>query len=410
MANAAGWDSGTVPATAATGVLTLAANANNGETVTLDAKTYTFQTVLTDVDGNVLIGATASDSIDNLVAAITLGAGGGTLYAASTTLHPSVTAAAGVGDTMDVTAKKTGTDGNLIASTETMTSGSFGGATLSGATMWAATDEIVVPSTTTVGMLTNVDWWTNTSPELEIARMNVDGPEVPFTQPIGSTGNPLRLIVDKVNYLGTGELHLDNKIAGGGSSDDVPEYVIDSASAEVCAYLDGMVGAVLVRAGLVHVLASATINSDHTTPSIRGTYSPSAEIVVFGLDLNGAQIVHANMGIIRNARKQASAGSDSNNTFIILGSGARLYQTGVWEVRNRLFIINDGGDIDYAPENDPGSFGPIMQLIGGNTSFGNMVYSLQTARGVIGPYAEVSEGVLDVFVNDPIDLRKDFPL
>ena len=35
-----------------------------------DTKTYTFQTVLTDVDGNVLIGATASDSIDNLIAGV----------------------------------------------------------------------------------------------------------------------------------------------------------------------------------------------------------------------------------------------------------------------------------------------------------------------------------------------------
>jgi hypothetical protein len=117
---------------AATGTLTLTGNAANTETVTIDTKTYTFQTVLTDVDGNVLIGATASDSIDNLIAAITLGAGSGTLYAASTTVHPTVTAAAGAGDTMDATAKVQGTAGNTIATTETLGSGSWGGATLSG--------------------------------------------------------------------------------------------------------------------------------------------------------------------------------------------------------------------------------------------------------------------------------------
>lgn len=111
----------TVPAgVAATNVLTLAANAANAETVTIDTKTYTFQTALTDVDGNVLIGATASDSIDNLIAAITLGAGAGTLYAASTTLHPTVTASAGAGDTMDAAAKVQGTNGNSIATTETL--------------------------------------------------------------------------------------------------------------------------------------------------------------------------------------------------------------------------------------------------------------------------------------------------
>jgi len=117
---------------AATGTLTLTGNALNAETVTIDTKVYTFQTVLTDVDGNVLIGATASDSLDNLIAAITLGAGSGTLYAASTTLHPTVTAAAGAGDTMDASAKTEGTAGNTIATTETLTNGSWGGATLSG--------------------------------------------------------------------------------------------------------------------------------------------------------------------------------------------------------------------------------------------------------------------------------------
>ena len=123
----------TVPSgVAATGTLTLAGNANDTETVTIDTKTYTFQATLTDVDGNVFIGATASDSLDNLIAAITLGAGAGTLYAASTTLHPTVTAAAGAGDTMDATAKKQGTAGNTIATTETMTNGSWGAATLTG--------------------------------------------------------------------------------------------------------------------------------------------------------------------------------------------------------------------------------------------------------------------------------------
>ena len=119
-------------AAAATGVLTLTGNAVDTETVTIGTKTYTFQATLTDVDGNVLIGATASDSLDNLIAAITLGAGSGTLYAASTTLHPTVTAAAGAGDTMDATAKSTGTGGNSIATTETLTNGSWGAATLSG--------------------------------------------------------------------------------------------------------------------------------------------------------------------------------------------------------------------------------------------------------------------------------------
>lgn len=113
------------------GILTLAANSGNTETVVLDTKTYTLQDTLTDVDGNVHIShADASGTIDNLIAAITLGAGSGTAYAASMTLHPTVTAAAGAGDTIEVTAKTKGTSGNSIASTETLADGSFANSTL----------------------------------------------------------------------------------------------------------------------------------------------------------------------------------------------------------------------------------------------------------------------------------------
>lgn len=127
-------DVATTAAVAATGTLTFGANPLNTETVTIGTKTYTFQTALTDVDGNVLIGATASDSLDNLIAAINLDAGAGTLYAASMTLNNDVTAAAGAGDTMDVTAKLKGEGLNTLATTTTVTSGAWGGATLSGGT------------------------------------------------------------------------------------------------------------------------------------------------------------------------------------------------------------------------------------------------------------------------------------
>lgn len=120
---------------AATETLTLTANPGNGETVTIDLKVYTFQTILTDVDGNVLIGIDASASIDNLIAAITLDpAGSGVVYAALTTLHPTATAVAGAGDTMDAAAKGTGVQGDTIATTETLLAigSQWGAATMSG--------------------------------------------------------------------------------------------------------------------------------------------------------------------------------------------------------------------------------------------------------------------------------------
>jgi hypothetical protein len=114
------------------------------QTVTIDGKVYTFQTVLTNVNGNVLIGATNSDTLDNLIAAITLGAGAGTLYATATTLHATVTAAAGAGDTMVVTAKSPGTAGNSLATTETGTFTAWGAATLASG---AAAETITIGTT-----------------------------------------------------------------------------------------------------------------------------------------------------------------------------------------------------------------------------------------------------------------------
>ena len=111
------------------GTLTLSGNASDTETVVIGTKTYTFQTVLTDVDGNVLIGATASDSIDNLIAAINLAAGAGTTYATSMTAQPEgITASAGAGDTMIVSVNSA-TQASF-ATTETLGSGTWDESTL----------------------------------------------------------------------------------------------------------------------------------------------------------------------------------------------------------------------------------------------------------------------------------------
>ncbi len=108
-----------------TGVLTLSANVSDTETVTIGDHVYTFQTSLTDLPDNVLIGALATDSIDNLIAAINNGAGEGTKYGTGTVINAYVTASAGAGDTMDVVDKV-----GLLTSATTETSGTAS---------WAAT-------------------------------------------------------------------------------------------------------------------------------------------------------------------------------------------------------------------------------------------------------------------------------
>ncbi|MEE9367029.1 MAG: hypothetical protein V3W44_10105 [Dehalococcoidales bacterium] len=116
----------------ATGTLTMTATPANTETITIDGKVYTFQTALTDVDGNVLIGGSGSATLDNLIAAINLDSGAGSTYAASMTLHPTVSAVKATSTTMTATAKLAGTDGNSIATTDGSAVASWATSTLLG--------------------------------------------------------------------------------------------------------------------------------------------------------------------------------------------------------------------------------------------------------------------------------------
>jgi hypothetical protein len=120
-------------ASAATGTLTsTGVNVSNGDTVTIDVKTYTFQTTLTNVDGNVQIGGSAALSLSNLAGAINLTGTPGTDYALATTIHPTVYSSAITATTLVGTAKTQGAGGNSIASTEIAVTLSWGAGTLAG--------------------------------------------------------------------------------------------------------------------------------------------------------------------------------------------------------------------------------------------------------------------------------------
>ena len=121
------------------GTLTTTDNFDDGDTVTIDTKVYTFEDILTNVDGNVLVGTDAEDSLDNLELAITLGTGAGTKYAAAMTAHTTCTGAKMTASTFRAVALDAGVGGNSFDSTETGDGVSWGAATLrSGAANGAA--------------------------------------------------------------------------------------------------------------------------------------------------------------------------------------------------------------------------------------------------------------------------------
>ncbi len=100
------------------------------ETVTIGTRVYTWVAEPSQPD-HVTIGASIPLSTANLAAAINLSGTEGVEYGQGTIAHPDVTAVDTVTD-VDVTAKLYGVEPNSIATTETMTNGVWGGATLSG--------------------------------------------------------------------------------------------------------------------------------------------------------------------------------------------------------------------------------------------------------------------------------------
>lgn len=113
----------------AVGTLTSdATNVSAAETVTIGAITYTFRASVTTTANEVLIGASASATLDNLKSAIN--ADGTAVYGSLTVANPTVGAGVKTATTLALFARTGGTAGNSLATTETSAHLSFGGATL----------------------------------------------------------------------------------------------------------------------------------------------------------------------------------------------------------------------------------------------------------------------------------------
>lgn len=82
------------------------------------------------IANEVLIGAAATNSLDNLKSAINATAGAGTDYSRATAAHPRVTADAKAASTLVITARDVSVTNASIATTETAANASFGAATL----------------------------------------------------------------------------------------------------------------------------------------------------------------------------------------------------------------------------------------------------------------------------------------
>jgi len=117
----------------ATNTLSSIGNVAANDTVTVGATAYKFVAALTGAANEVLIGGTATSSLQNLGAAINGSAGAGVAYGVGTVANTSASATANADGTLSITALVSGVGGNAVASTTTSTKLGFSaGATLAG--------------------------------------------------------------------------------------------------------------------------------------------------------------------------------------------------------------------------------------------------------------------------------------
>jgi len=110
------------------GLLTFTGQPANDETVTIGAVVYKFKTAITAAANDVLIGASTSDSIDNLVAAICRTGTPGTDYSHATYVHPLVEMAAR--DTAVTSLIIGSIVGGELATTKVLANATWGNATM----------------------------------------------------------------------------------------------------------------------------------------------------------------------------------------------------------------------------------------------------------------------------------------
>lgn len=114
-------------------------NVADGDQVAVGGKTYTFKTTLTPTAGEVLIGADAEESLENLAAAVNNDGDNGTQYQVENQNFKVSAGAVVSGTQLPVTALTVGEEGNDIESTETSDHLSWGGVTLTNGGWQSAT-------------------------------------------------------------------------------------------------------------------------------------------------------------------------------------------------------------------------------------------------------------------------------
>lgn len=174
------------------------------DTITIDVKVYTWVVDVTaaPADGQVKIGTLVSDCRNNIIAAINLEAGAGTLYSVNTTLHPTAEGAVSSTDDFIARAKEGGTAGDAIALAVSMTD-TLNDWTASATTMSGGLDGQTWRNEILVGA--------NDGLEMKTEGITFD---VQLIDSDGATGVRSRVSGDRGNEFHSGDIAMDFKYRG----------------------------------------------------------------------------------------------------------------------------------------------------------------------------------------------------
>jgi hypothetical protein len=339
---------------AASATLTFGANAGEGKIVTIGSKVYTFQETLTDVDGNVHIGDTAAESLDNLIAAITLGAGSGTAYATSMTEHDSVTAAAGDDDTMVATAKTAGAAGNEIAVSTDVATASWGESVtaLSGGETNDVANNVMIAilaascldnliAAIGAGVGEGSTYGTGTLEHDSVTAAAGDGATMVVTAATaGAAGNEIEVSTTGAD-LSWGE---SVTALSGGETNDVANNVIIGVSAS--ASLDNLIAAIGAGVGEGSTYGTGTLEHDSVTAAAGDDDTMVVTAATAGEDGNEIEVSTTGADLSWGEDVTTLSGGETNN---VAGNVVRGVDAAT-SIANLVAAINAsaGGGTTYA--------------------------------------------------------------
>jgi hypothetical protein len=309
----------------ATCIGTFTGNPADTNVLIIAGKAYTFQATLTNVDGNVLIGVNLAATIQNLAAAVNLGPGAGSVYAAAMTANGSASISATTGTAVTAQALASGSTGNTLSASgiaswsNSVDGGNIGNFAGGASIVWPVNEIADVGGPPTETLTGYVIFAALNNQDLICAQQTgaltgIGSPPTGYTPTTFSLTGPIKRstwglpssLYGLVRIKGALLIHGGvegaevDSISNNGSP---PVYTITAAECIDVANIDNWTGRVLAIIGRNNAsgpfVSFNIIGFDPTT----GTFTVSEDPVAAGVDIGDAMVV-CTLGVSNSGNQQ----------------------------------------------------------------------------------------------------------